>query len=363
MRPWLSVLNKAAETDFYSLRRCYYIPSILLVTLAFSSTQGLLERVRQCLQRRLALPVRAWAASQPEAQVWQIGTAARLLATPSVAGRVLPTPAPADYPPLLVYDHMPSGLGAQLRAQGTSYADADGNAWLQHPALPTGATASNCPPLAELAVSSPAWHVRLLRLLFQLVLTPDLAAYAVPRLAARTQLPVAVVRQVLRSLAAQGFWHEEAPLGVSPLLLPAPAQYWLAHYASTLRRRLNGQRYRTRCPTLLADWAQRALPAECLWSGEVAAHLLLGSPAPPTSLTLYSQLPRPQLVRQLDLVPSLKGPIEILNAFAPATCFASADPRCVPPLLVYADLLASQNPTDTLLTQALRDRYLGELLA
>jgi hypothetical protein len=337
--------------------------SILLATLPLSSTHSLLERVRQCLQRRLALPVRAWSASQPEAQVWQIGSALRLLATPSVAGPVLPNPVPADYPTLLVYDHVPGNLGAQLRAQGTRYADADGNAWLQHPGILAGPATSNGPQLAELAVSSPAWHVQLLRLLFQLVLTPALAAYAVPRLAARTQLPVPVVRQVLRSLAAQGFWHDEAPLGVSPLLLPTPARYWLAHYASTLRRRLNGQRYRTRCPTPLADWAQHSLPAECLWSGEVAAHLLLERSAAPTSLTLYSQLPRPQLVQQLGLVPSPKGPIEILNAFAPATCFAPADPRCVPPLLVYADLLASQNPAHELLAQKLRARYLAELLA
>ncbi|MFD1875280.1 type IV toxin-antitoxin system AbiEi family antitoxin [Hymenobacter bucti] len=330
-----------------------------MATLPFSSTHGLLEQVRQCLQRRLALPVRAWAASQPEAQVWQIGAAVRLLATPAGPGPVPPSPPAADYPPLLVYDHVPQALGAQLRARGTSYADAAGNAWLQHLELLAGAPASE----PALAVSSPAWHVQLLRLLFQLVLTPALAASAIPRLAASTQLPVAVVRQLLRSLAAQGFWHPEAPLGVSPLLLPAPARYWLAHYASTLRRRLNGQRYRSRCPTPVADWAQRGLPAECLWSGEAAAHLLLGCPAPPTSLTLYSQLPRPQLVQQLDLVPSPKGAIEILNAFAPATCFAPTDPRCVPPLLVYADLLTSEHPPHQVLAQALHARYLSNLLA
>jgi hypothetical protein len=69
-----------------------------VATLAFSSPSGLLERVRQCLQRRLALPVRAWATSQPEAQVWQIGSVVRLLATPSVAGAPPPHPAATDYP-------------------------------------------------------------------------------------------------------------------------------------------------------------------------------------------------------------------------------------------------------------------------
>lgn len=343
-------------------------PSIPLATLVSPSTHGLLEQVRQCLQRHLALPVRVWAARQPEAQVWQIGAAVRLLATPSVAGRGLLCPAPttaADYPPLLVYDRVPRTLGAQLRAQGTSYADATGNVWLRHPELAasTAPGAAPPPPLAALAVSSPAWHVQLLRLLFQLVLVPEAAAYSAPRLAAHAQLPVAVVRQLLRSLAQQGFWHCEAPLGESPLRLPAPARYWLAHYGSTLRRRLNGQRYRPRCPTPLADWAQRGLPAECLWSGEAAAHLLLGCPtAAPASLTLYSQLPRPQLLRQLDLVPSPKGAIEILNAFAPATSFAPTDPRCVPPLLVYADLAASQHPAHQALAHELLARHLPDLL-
>jgi len=232
-----------------------------------------------------------------------------------------------------------------------------------HPTLLLNDQGSTLAPTAELVVSGPGWHVQLLRLLFQLVLTPALAAYSVSRLAAHTQLPLGVVRQVLHSLAKQGFWDYEVPFGISPLRLPAPAQYWLTHYAATLRSRLNARRYRPRCSTLLADWWQRALPAECLLSGEAAANLLLGRPEPPTSLTLYSQLSRPELVQQLDLVPASKGPIEILNTFAPATCFASTNSRCVPPLLVYADLLASQKPAHELLAQELHTRHLTHLLA
>lgn len=235
------------------------------------------------------------------------------------------------------------------------------------------ALATSCPPpgpggqtgllaAGAVLVSSPAWHVHLLRLLYQLVLRPKLASCPATSLAAHTQLPLAAVRQVLGSLAAQGYWAEAAAPGTSPLRLPAPAHYWLAHYAGTLRRRLNAQRYRPRHPATLATWSQRALPAGCLWGGEAAARRLLGCPAPLASATVYSQLPRPALVQQLDLLPAPRGPIELLNAFAPADFYAVAAADCVPPLLAFADLRASQRPEAAALASALHASYLVGLL-
>lgn len=238
-----------------------------------------------------------------------------------------------------------------------SASPAEAKAWL------AATPAPDAPPaLGAVLVSSPAWHVHMLRLLFQLVLRPELASCPAPSLAAHTQLPVAAVRQVLGSLAAQGYWHEAAAPGTSPLGLPAPAHYWLAHYAGTLRRRLNAQRYRPRHPATLATWSQRALPAGCLWGGEAAARRLLGCPAPLASATVYSQLPRPALVQLLDLLPAPKGPIELLNAFAPAGFEAAGEVGCVPPLLAYADMLASPRPEVQALTHELRARYLAALL-
>jgi hypothetical protein len=267
------------------------------------------------------------------------------------------------HPAQLVYDYLylPRPLGAQPWGRGSYRATVAGG--LRPASGPAPGPAGALAPPPELLVSSPTWHVQLLRLLFQLVLAPELAACPAASLAARTQLPVAAVRQVLGSLAEQGFWQEDGPPGTSPLRLLAPVHYWLAHYASTLRRRLNAQRYRPRHPATLANWWQRDLPAGCLWSGEAAAHRLLGHPAPPASCTIYSTLPRPQLVQQLDLVPAPKGAIELLNAFAPATCCAPAAPGCVPPLLAYADLLASQKPAHEALAREVRARYLAELLA
>jgi hypothetical protein len=337
-----------------------------VATLSIPTPAALLEQVRQRLQRSLALPIvpqPTGAAHLAPAQLWQLSPSVRVLAKPlSPAAEPRPAKAPPEeYPTLWVHNYVSARHGEQLRAQGTYYADAVGNAWFQHPELLVSVQGCPRPKASEPAVVSPALQVQVLRLLFQLVLAPALATYAVPHLAAHTQLPVAAVRRVLRHLTEQGLWQEDAPLGSSPLRLPNPAQYWAAHYAPVLRRRLNAHCYSPRDPADLARWHQRVLPAACLWSGEAAAHLLLDLPTAPTSLTLYSQLPRSQVVQQLDLVPNTQGPIEILNAFAPSSYFAPGEARCVPPLLVYADLLASQRPPAEVLAQQLRGALLPDL--
>lgn len=316
--------------------------------------------MRQHLQRSLALPIvpQPTGGAAGPAQLWQLSPTirvlARLLGAPSAARA-----QPEEYPTLWVHPYVSARQGEQLRAQGTYYADAVGNAWFRHPELLVSVQGQPRPNVP--AAVSPALQVQVLRLLFQLVLAPALATYAVPQLAAHTQLPAVAVRRVLRHLTSQGLWQDDAPLGHSPLLLPDPARYWATHYATVLRRRLNAHCYSPRNPADLAGWHRRVLPAACLWSGEAAAHRLLGQPGAPAQLTLYSQLPRNQIVQRLDLVPNTQGPIEILNAFAPAACCAPTDPGCVPPLLVYADLLASQRPAAEALAGQLRSALLPEL--
>lgn len=177
-----------------------------------------------------------------------------------------------------------------------------------------------------------------------------------------TRLPEAAIQRAQHELTAVGLWQVEPPPGTPLLRMREAAQYWLSHYAKTLRPRLNPYRYRFRNPAALPAWLHQPQSADCLWSGEAATQLLLGQLELPASLTLYSHTPRSQLVRQFDLVPYAHGTLEILNAFAPASFFATAAPRCVPPLLVYADLVASHQSANEARAQEIRVRYLEALL-
>ena len=302
------------------------------------------------------------------AQVWQIGSGVRLLATLPGSGARPMRPAGAG-PTVEVYHYVSRNLGEQLRAQGICYADAMGNAWVRHPELVV--FVQGCSRLnAAKARPIPVLQVNHMRLLFQLIMTPTIAGHSIADLADFTQLPRAVITSAVQHLHTYGLWLTD--VDQAPARLPELASYWVEHYATRLRNRLNPQRYRWADPAAAATAAQRtAWPAALMWGGEAAAHRLLATAEAPTRFTLYSQLPRPRLVQSLGLVPARLGSIEILNTFSPTAFSAPADPLCVAPLLVYADLMQSSTPAADQklplppcpeLTEQLRVNFLSHLI-
>lgn len=315
--------------------------------------------MRQQLQRSLAPDIHVRLAASiglSGSQLWQIGTAPRLLVRPAPIGSPLPGPpnGEARPPELLLYEYVPAKLGQLLRAQGTQYADAAGNIWLRHPPLLVDMQGYPRPPRPSPAPSA-SRQVTLLRLLFGLLheASPDKCLDST--LASHTGLPLAAVQRERDHLLQVGI----QPIGCSESWpTPIAVRYWLNGFVGCLRSRLRAQRYCLRNPDTWRGWLQCALPAGCHWSGEPAARLLLGQTEAPATYTLYSRLPRPQLVQTLGLLLHARGRIEVLNAFLPSNA-TSPLVSCVPPLLIYADLLVSPHPGHLALAQAIQSRYLA----
>ncbi|OUJ74103.1 type IV toxin-antitoxin system AbiEi family antitoxin [Hymenobacter crusticola] len=340
---------------------------------SFFHPTTLFEQVRKRLQTILATNITASpTGSEPtgaDTQVWQIGSVIRFLATVPSPGAaenlVLPSwRASAEWPLLVIYDYVSNELGKQLRARGLCYADAVGNAWVKHPATELMVVIQGCArPKEELRLPSanlPADHMRLL---YQLLVEPTIAKCSALELAAITNMAPAVVARVLRTLVAQGLWLDDAT--PSPDKLRDLATYWLEHYGKTLRNRLNVHRYRWRDAAAQTSWHRLSLPADCLWSGEAAAHQLLNKPEVPNCFTLYSRMPRAKLAHYLGLVPHKHGNVELLNTFFSVHPTPPPTPglqRCAHPFLVYADLLESQNASSQALAQQMHAKYLLNLL-
>ena len=333
----------------------------------FFNPTTLFEQVRKRLQGILATNITASAqAGLADTQVWQIGSVIRFLATVPSPGSAdafaLPSWRPsAEGPLLVIYDYVSNELGKQLRARGLCYADAVGNAWVKHPATELMVVIQGCArPKETPRLASSGLSADYMRLLFQLITEPAIATYSVAELAAYINMPPAVVGRVLRGLRSQGMWLSEAELGLGKRR--ELASYWLTNYGKTLRNRLNVQRYRWRDEAMQARWHRLALPADCRWSGEAAAHQLLARTELPSSFALYSQMPRVKLAQYLGLVPHKHGNVELLNSFFAASQPNLTGPQCVSPFLVYADLGQSQAAQSEELAEAIRRRYLGELL-
>lgn len=144
---------------------------------------------------------------------------------------------------------------------------------------------------------------------------------------------------------------------------------WVANYPTILRPRLQPRRFAA--PS--ADW-WRALRAEDLaafdacWGGEVAALALLpGSELSGEPQTLYMRPARMAqgihaLTSRYRLKPQPNGPIEILEAFWDASIDDPTRPGLAPPVLVYADLMASLQPTNLEVAAELRKGVIMDAL-
>lgn len=275
-------------------------------------------------------------------------------------------PLPGEQPAVLFTPYVSMEAGQQLRRQGLCYADAAGNAWLHHPAAdlyiliegrPRPPKAKPAAGTGAGAATGRAFRKSGLRVLFHLLNEPGLAGQPYRTIAERTDTPVATVGLIMVDLQQQGYL-----VGQEPRQLRRRDELirrWVEGYGDTLRPRLPPLRYRwVDAPLAAADWQHLLLRADMWWGGEPAAHLLLDGYLRPEFFTLYSTATQPALMRHLRVVPDPLGTVEVRPPFDQRLSATTPDGHCVPPLLVYADLLLSGDARNRETAQKLYARYL-----
>lgn len=147
-------------------------------------------------------------------------------------------------------------------------------------------------------------------------------------------------RRILNREALQTEWASNFPFRLRPLLKPV---------------------------RLIADdphwWQREPTPSDFLWGGEVAESMTSGV-LHPTTQVLYVKpgKTKTEVIRRIAAVHKLRrhpsGPIEVLDSF---WSFGDTDddPAIVPPLLVYADLLALVDPAAAEAAVQFRTQFLG----
>jgi hypothetical protein len=149
---------------------------------------------------------------------------------------------------------------------------------------------------------------------------------------------------VLLDLQARGHLLAGKANGARQLLEPRRlVDEWVTNYPIKLRPKLNARRFRAPDPNW---WKTAALPTGAYWGGEPAADRLTGNLKPGT-VTVYLAPERARanldaLVAAHRLRADPGGEIEVLDAFWHFYA-APADPALAPPLLVYADLVATMD--------------------
>ena len=263
----------------------------------------------------------------------------------------------APYPPLLVAPHVTEAIAEKCRELRLPFMDEAGNAYVEAQGLFVLVTGRRRPLQARETLAYRALTPAGLRIAFALLNHPDLAAAPYRQIARAAGVALGTVGDVLADLEQRGHLAPEKP-GPRRLLAPERLQdEWVTHYPIKLRPKLNARRF----TASTRDWWKDLDVSRyrAWWGGEIAAEKLTGY-LKPERIILYVEGKPDELILAKRLRPDANGEIELLEAFWTTTGRRPHD-DVAPPLLVYADLMATTDPRNIETAKLIREHELAQV--
>ena len=342
---------------------------------------GILEDAIRGLHRTTALAVnlatqapRAPKGPHPDAviEIQAAGKRFQFLAEVKAIDRVVALAAakhqlePYGRKGVLVAPYLTAALAQHCRHRlDLQFIDTAGNAYLRAPGLYVFVQGEKPHEAAIPGAGMPArgGTATALRAAFILLCRPELLNAPYREIAGAAGIGLGTVGWAFFDLERRGYLAAARQRRNRRLLEPTRLlDEWATNFPIRLRPKLNPRRFRAPDP---AWWEQAHLPDGARWGGEVAAAKLTGHLKPATA-TIYLEPATARealatLVRENRLRTDPQGNVEILDAFwtLPAQ---DAPPDVVPPLLVYADLMATLDPRNLEIARRIREQHLEHAL-
>lgn len=260
-------------------------------------------------------------------------------------------------PGILVAGYVPPKLADELKELNIQFVDTAGNAFLHVAPLYIFIKGNK---LAEIQRPEPlgrAFRPAGLRVIFALLCEPKLEGMPLREIAKIAKVALGTVNIVMKDLAKQGYLLEMGQMGRRLTRKKDLLERWLTAYPEQLRHKQVVGRYR------IADNDKPMTDiqvGEHYWGGEVAAAQITGYLKPQTA-TIYVTAPPGNFILKNRMQKDPHGNIEILETFWDHQRFNTNDDM-VPPLLVYADLLATADPRNLETAKIIYEQTIDRLI-
>jgi hypothetical protein len=273
--------------------------------------------------------------------------------------------APFGRQGLLVTPYLTAELANHCRTKlDLQFIDTFGNAYLQAPGLHVFIRGERPQGTAATARGiRGGGTATALRVVFAILCKPELLDAPYREIVAAARVALGAVGGVFIDLQSRGYVVGGQRARNRRLVEPGRLiEEWVTTYPIKLRPKLNPGRFHAPDPIW---WQKTPLPDGALWGGEVAANTLTGHLKPATCTIYIDPATRRDgvatLVKEHRLRADPEGEVEILDTFwkFPAD---PGQPELVPPLLVYADLLATLDPRDLEIAKRIREEHLDHVL-
>lgn len=254
---------------------------------------------------------------------------------------------------------IPAQLAKRMRELGLQFIDAAGNAFIHDPPLMIFLQGNRAKEPVRERDGEGVLATGGIRILFALLCQPKLLNVTYREIGGAAGAALGTVAGFMKDLTRDGYLLDLGTRGKRLVNTKELVDRWTRAYA----QRFRGQQLIGRFAGEHADiWKHLPLVGRgALWGGEVAAHKLTQH-LKPVITTIYAHKPIDALIVDLRLHKDDSGAIELRDRF---WRFKVTDPvaETVPPLLVYADLLATANARNIEAAQIIYERFLKQHIA
>lgn len=253
----------------------------------------------------------------------------------------------APYKGMLVTDYVNPNMAERLKDMDLAFIDLAGNAYLNETPIYVYIKGNHPPERKELGFTKKpirAVQAAGLKILFGILTKPKLLLQPYRDIAKATDVALGTVGWVMTDLRDHGYLYEGKGRKRQLIRRRQILEQWVAAYPEKLRPKLILGRYKA---PQHRWWEEMNIEQHhAQWGGEIAAERLTDYLKPETA-TIYADRIPPRLLAERQLTRDTQGDIEILRRFwnpqlfQLATDWPNTPKDIVPPLLVYADLMAT----------------------
>lgn len=241
-----------------------------------------------------------------------------------------------DYQPfMIVAKHILPKIKEELRQKNIAYLEGNGNIWLQQKGTVLWLEGQK-PIAAEKGKGNRAFTKTGLKVVFQFLLNEQFVNMPYREIAGQTEVGLGNINYVMNGLKEMGFLiklnKEQYKLTNKKELLDK----WMTAYAERLKPALKIGTFRFLKEDDFTNWKKLPIRnGKTWWGGEPGGDLFTDF-LRPAELTLYTIETRNDLIKNYRLIPDEKGNVKAYKKFWHNE---EANHNVVPPLLVYADLI------------------------
>ncbi len=254
---------------------------------------------------------------------------------------------------VLVTEYISTQQAGKLREMNVCFFDAAGNAYLRAQNLYIYITGKKTEAKKEKPIK--LFRAAGLKLLFYFLTEPGTESLNYREIEKQTGTPRATVGEIMKDLKQAGFLVSRGVKKRSIIRKDELLKRWVEGYGEQLRPKLLLSRFKS--DEKETRWWEEIdiKDYQAEWGGEVAGGLLTDH-LKPELVTIYADSVLPKLQLKGKLRRSDKGEVEILKRFWKR----NDNSVTAPPLVVYADLMATADRRNLETAQIIYDRYLAD---